>query len=604
MASMDHDRDEPPAWDDAVVAEPFDASSPDDVAARLGADDTSERSPIRRPIHRPIHEGLPTSPGWTKPMPRPEFFPTEPRADSWSPASPTPPPPPSPAPGATGVGKASNPATGVDRMSGRTRTSQGWDDPVEATTPVDRFHPGGLLLAPTRVLPSTQAESASSDASRSLLDDGQRLSFLDAMPVAAFLIDHTGNIVYLNRRAAAMVGEETVDVLGRSVLDYVSVDDLDFAAELLMTGNDYVDELLGPSRIRYVDASGHAHWTQVWAQVTPPEVGVDGFIVTLTKESVRDVLVTAVASVASDDPLELTLGAIAESTRGLPIVGRGAILVVEPTDHDERVFRLIGDWPIGEESINASGTPWHRAMTSGVNVDIDDVEASDLSPAARSLLTESGVRSLIVRPIFSGLEIAGVLVVFRSEARAATANQNDHLGDAIRLAGLAFAQTRRRLELEQAAHRDALTRVANRAAFNDRLRTERRAIDVLFVDLDHFKSVNDTFGHDVGDRVLTEAASRIESTIRQDDTVYRTGGDEFIVLCEATGDDPKDRVTLAERIVELLVTPFVIDNHRVRIGATIGIAAAAERSLFDTVKAADAALYRAKERGRAGWAHD
>ena len=438
-----------------------------------------------------------------------------------------------------------------------------------------------------------------------VLDDGARLAMLDSLPVAVMVIDSMANVRFVNERTAEMIGTDRAEIFGRNVLDFVMVDDIDFAAELLDAGGSFSDSTMGPSRIRYVDAGGDVHWTQVWATSTPPELGIDGFILTLTKESVRDVLATAVTSVASDDGLDRTLTAIALSARAMPLCGHGAILVAQPRTSEEAVrFRAIGEWPLDLAAIDAFGTPWRRALIGEVDADVDDVAAAaDLDPIARDLFLRAGVNALFVRVIrdVAGV-VNGVYVVFRDEVGPATLNQGDHLNDAVGLASLAFAQTNRRLELESAAHCDALTGVANRAAFIERLEGERRVVDVLFVDLDHFKSVNDTFGHQTGDVVVAAAADRISSTVRRDDVVYRTGGDEFVIVCEAMADDA-ERSAMAARLVDGLMAPFDAGDHRVRIGATVGIACGRDRNLSETVRAADSALYEAKERGRAGWVH-
>ena len=453
--------------------------------------------------------------------------------------------------------------------------------------------------------PTALSDALSSDESEAKLTTAERLALLDAMPVGVILIDRDAVIRFANLRTAEMIGAQRGDLEGRDVIDFVMHDDLDFVAELLIGGQHYSGQVMGPSRIRYIDAAGVPHWTQVWAHSCPPELDVDGFIVTLTKESVRDLLVTAVTSVALDDALDQTLEAVALSARAMPLEGTGVVLALEPPAGDDAVrFRPVGVWPLDPSSVNAYGTPWRRALVDEVDVDIDDVAASGLTVGARDSLLAVGAAGLFIRLIRDvGGDIVGIFVVFRHTLGPVSINQAHHLNDAVRLAALAFGQARRREELEMAAHRDALTGVANRAAFNERLESDRRHADVLFVDLDHFKSVNDTFGHQVGDAVVAEAAKRIETAIRRSDDVYRTGGDEFVVVCAPTGDDPSERIALAERIIERLMSPFDVDDKRVRIGATIGIAKSSDEGLNRTVRHADAALYSAKERGRAGWAH-
>jgi diguanylate cyclase (GGDEF)-like protein/PAS domain S-box-containing protein len=151
----------------------------------------------------------------------------------------------------------------------------------------------------------------------------------------------------------------------------------------------------------------------------------------------------------------------------------------------------------------------------------------------------------------------------------------------------------------QALH-DALTGLPNRLLFSDRLvtaqaRQERapsRGIAVLFLDLDDFKQVNDTHGHEVGDRLLVEVAGRIAESVRGTDTVARLGGDEFAVICEDS--DVPTAVQVAGRIQKALETPVEVDRRRFAVHASIGIAPAPPYEVSDLLRLADRAMYEAK----------
>jgi diguanylate cyclase (GGDEF)-like protein len=162
-------------------------------------------------------------------------------------------------------------------------------------------------------------------------------------------------------------------------------------------------------------------------------------------------------------------------------------------------------------------------------------------------------------------------------------------------------------ELEHLALHDPLTGLANRVLFMERLtqalaRNERRpsSVAVLFLDLDRFKLVNDTMGHDVGDRVLASVAGRLRSVLRPVDTAARLGGDEFVVLCEDL-EDERHVLTIAERIVGLVAEPIDLGSAEAQVSTSIGIALA--RGVGDRpevlLRNADAAVYRAKDHGRA-----
>lgn len=429
---------------------------------------------------------------------------------------------------------------------------------------------------------------------------------MDVMPVAMFVIDRGGTVVLANERLIRLIGVPREDFVGRSALEFIDERDVEFVLALLSGGSHYADAVMGPTRIRYIDAAGERHVTQFWAHETPAELDVEGYIVTLTPESVRDVLATAVSAVASVEPVGRTLGAIASASRAAPLNGLGTVLVVGPTAAtDEERFLPVGAWPLSPALVNAYGTPWRRCLVQGVAQDVADAGSGAVDARTGAEMVSAGLRTAWVRPVLAvDGEVLAVYIVWRRTAEPVSGNQETHLSEVVRLAQLALEQDRRQRELEFAAHRDALTGVGNRASLNDRIAIERGHPDVLFVDLDHFRTVNDTFGHGVGDEVIAQVGRRIADAVRRDDKVYRIGGDEFVVVCDANGC-PDVLLGLATRIVERLNAPFDCRDHRVRIGASIGAAAGRTadgepRSLPDAIAAADRAMYVAKERGRAG----
>lgn len=181
-------------------------------------------------------------------------------------------------------------------------------------------------------------------------------------------------------------------------------------------------------------------------------------------------------------------------------------------------------------------------------------------------------------------------------------------GDAIaRAVRHAVERRAMRAQLAHQALHDPLTDLPNRSLFADRLeqtlaRCQRSAglAAVMFVDLDRFKAVNDSLGHEAGDRALTEIADRLSGAIRPDDTVARFGGDEFIVLCEV--DSELHAAAIGERLAAAVSREFQLAGHRIGLSVSIGIAFSrgVETSPAALVRDADAAMYRAKERGGAG----
>ena len=164
-------------------------------------------------------------------------------------------------------------------------------------------------------------------------------------------------------------------------------------------------------------------------------------------------------------------------------------------------------------------------------------------------------------------------------------------------------------QLVQFAYADPLTGLPNRRLFNDELRGMKalaaRAgtpFTLLLIDLDHFKQVNDTLGHDAGDALLVEVARRLRVAVRETDRLARLGGDEFAVLLSNTDTDA-DIALVARRIIDGVATPITFGEHSMHVGASIGAArcSGAGNAEADLYKQADLALYQAKHSGRNRW---
>jgi diguanylate cyclase (GGDEF)-like protein len=160
--------------------------------------------------------------------------------------------------------------------------------------------------------------------------------------------------------------------------------------------------------------------------------------------------------------------------------------------------------------------------------------------------------------------------------------------------------------LEYLAHHDGLTGLPNRTLFFDRLnqtfhhaRRYQQLFALLFIDLDRFKFVNDSLGHDVGDLLLQETAERLKELVRSCDTIARMGGDEFTIILSRI-NEPDNARMVAEKIVAAIGRPFHLNGHVCSIGASIGISIFPDDgdSTEMLVKKADTAMYCAKKNGR------
>jgi diguanylate cyclase (GGDEF)-like protein len=228
-----------------------------------------------------------------------------------------------------------------------------------------------------------------------------------------------------------------------------------------------------------------------------------------------------------------------------------------------------------------------------------------LPPEAGELADRCPARMLVFPLIIAG-DCNGFLAVAGSGVDESDPYWLRMTGEFCDRVAVAVASIRREAALYQQAHYDQLTGLPNRQLFKDRLgrAVESAARDkhsgaLLFVDLDHFKAVNDSEGHMVGDQLLKMAAQRLRDSLRRADTVARLGGDEFtILLSHIEGLDEASHV--ADTVVEMLADPFVIDGVEHFVGASIGIAVfpGDGDDADQLLQSADTAMYQAKDRGR------
>ena len=274
-------------------------------------------------------------------------------------------------------------------------------------------------------------------------------------------------------------------------------------------------------------------------------------------------------------------------------------LVLDPATSEELERALqVATFAEGE---GWAGHAWH----CGEPVCVENAADLDSTPCENALARAS-LHHAVALPVLSGEEVFGVLEFFTRSHREI----DDVVLRALTIASAQLGQfvKRERAEQELAYHalHDPLTRLPNRALFLDRLnlalvrsRRRRSSVAVLLLDIDNFKMINDSLGHQAGDQLLRLIAARIGETLRPGDTVARFGGDEFAVILDQI-DGAADAVAAAEQITSLFNEPFslAVGEHFLTASIGISVSGGSESTADDLVSEADAAEARAKARGR------
>lgn len=304
--------------------------------------------------------------------------------------------------------------------------------------------------------------------------------------------------------------------------------------------------------------------------------------------------------------------------RQIALASRQLGETMESLDRAQRIAHMGNwDWQIGENRLF-----WSEGIYRLFGITPDEFGASYEAFVARVHPDDrQAVDAAVRRALESGAPYEIDHRIVRSDGAVRIVHESaevllDNQGKPARMIGTVqditeWKQAQQALQekdahLEYIAYHDALTGLPNRALLMDRLahaasRAERAAsrMAVLFIDLDRFKTINDSLGHAIGDAVLQAASDRLKTLLRNEDTLSRLGGDEFVVLLEDLRDG-QVAANVAEKIIQALEKVLIIGNYPLHISASIGISLYPQdgRDAETLMKHADAAMYKAKESGR------
>lgn len=352
--------------------------------------------------------------------------------------------------------------------------------------------------------------------------------------------------------------------------------------------------------ITVIDVDGKTHRAEVIPAGFEFE-GVRGWVVTVTRLDDQSPALTALHQIVRGSSLEETAQALARRLTYRTADGLwSAVVGVEPeTESGGFVFGQPGTQT--EEVLrSALASKTHLHLWSGIEANgCVLVDRDDLPSAVAQAMDADDTHQLLIMRVDTSAGLGMVLLQFINDRHRGNMSGNTHLY-LTELQTVLVRAVEREIgmrALAEQARRDPLTGLLNRSGLASDNRRSETPTTLIFLDLDHFKVVNDTFGHKAGDAVLIEVANRLRWASRPDDLVVRLGGDEFVVVARTTNLD--DAREIADRLAAAVSQKLPPDTGPDYVTASIGVTTFDHlQSISDALAAADEAMLRAKKTGR------
>jgi diguanylate cyclase (GGDEF)-like protein/PAS domain S-box-containing protein len=449
----------------------------------------------------------------------------------------------------------------------------------------------------------------------------ERLSLqalIDRLPDNLWVKDVNSRFVIANQVTAERIGVAgTADLIGKTDFELLPV-------ELAQKFYDDEQQIVRSGR-PMVDMEEIAWGLKQWISTTKVPLrndrneifGVAGISRDITERKLADALRDGQAKILEMIAMSAPLGdvlahlilLVESQLKGFA----GAVLLLDETgirlrpgaapSLPDSYAKAIDGAHIGPKAGSIGAAAYRREA-----VVVVDVMSDPLSEGYRDLMAECGLRSAWSTPILTHQgAVVGIFAMYAKEPRQPTDAEIGLINVATRIAGIAIERKLAEERIHFMANHDALTGLPNRALLNDRLsqailhaQRDDRWVTVLFVDLDNFKFINDSLGHNAGDELLRTIAKRMVDRVRATDTVVRLGGDEFVIVLT---DQPKSAGSISlivEKIQLAIAEPVHLEGHDLRVTSSLGVAAYPDDGDNATtlLANADAAMYRAKEVGR------
>ena len=441
---------------------------------------------------------------------------------------------------------------------------------------LDDPHVKGVVVQTRDITERKRTEEALREA-----EERFRRSFDDAA-IGMALVGKDGRFLRTNRSLCNMLGYREVELLGKTFQDITHPDDLD--ADLDQVRRMLVGEIRTyQMEKRYFHREGHVVWALLSVSLVHDEEGEPLYFV------------SQIQDISERKRAEQKIRAAEQRYRTL-VEQIPAVTYIDPVDDPETSLYTS---PQIEQMLGYTPQEWQNEKLWPKRLHPEDRERI----LAADKRFEAGGREPF-REEYRLLAKDDSVVWVHEEAVLV----RDEAGEPLYWQGVFYDLTERKAleeRLHYQAFHDSLTDLPNRQLFMDRLgqalrRSKRwhKRVAVLFMDLDGFKLVNDSLGHEAGDALLTLVAQRLRRCLRPEDTLARFGGDEFVMLIEAL-DDPAQAVRAAERIMEELRRPVIMEGRDLYVIASIGISLGGARThdADGLLREADTAMYRAKDTG-------
>ena len=433
-------------------------------------------------------------------------------------------------------------------------------------------------------------------------------NYIDLLLDAICVVDKFGRFEFVSAGAERIFGYTPAQMMGRPMIELVHPDDRERtlkAAEEINAGAVKID-----FENRYIRKDGqivHLLWSARWSASDKRRVAVARDITRSKKIEARQAALYAIseAAFACDDLTEL-YQCIQRIIAELIPINRFAIVL--PEQESERL-QFVHDAQLATATLNSNsdGTMQlcQQVIQRAETIMLSSDNLAELPAKLRQQSKALPVNWLGV-PLKSQTSVIGALMVQNApSARAYTHSEIELLEFVSVQVAVAIERKQMLQRLQHNALYDQLTGLPNRELFDDRVRSaiaraerEQGQFALLYLDLDKFKQVNDSHGHQVGDELLQHTAKRITANLRHSDTVARFGGDEFVILLEQV-DSADTALALAEKVRSALESPFALADHLLQVLPSIGVALypAHSRDIKALLLLADNAMYQAKSAG-------